>query len=378
VSPVLDFERFAVRMALAAEREPAVPLLVLRLPDVLETAWRRGRRAARSIEVRTLAAFRTAATRIVRDGDLLAHSEGSDRFAVGMTTPPRHGRSPSCAEIRSTLERIAAAVSLSTGHRMETGWCQIGARAEAEAIGHALDVALERGMRERDRHALLATVGHELRTPLTSIRGYLETLLDGEEVDSQTARRFLETARREALRLGRLVDGMLEFSMLDLSVGTGRCCDAVEQIHATVDALEPLARERRIGLQVELPRAAAARIDGDACMHVLLNVVENALKHGRPGGRVVIGCEREGPYLCVTVDDDGPGVPPQQRTAVFAMGVRASTTGPPGRGIGLAIVKSILERSGGNATVSQSALGGARFELRFPYAGAEAIEPATS
>ncbi|HEX3458068.1 MAG TPA: histidine kinase dimerization/phospho-acceptor domain-containing protein, partial [Candidatus Baltobacteraceae bacterium] len=69
----------------------------------------------------------------------------------------------------------------------------------------------------RERLAgVLATVGHELRTPLTSIRGYVETLLGG-ELDPSTARRFLETVRRETLRLGRLIDGMLEFSLLDLS-----------------------------------------------------------------------------------------------------------------------------------------------------------------
>ena len=82
----------------------------------------------------------------------------------------------------------------------------------------------------RAARALLATIGHELRTPVSSICGYIETLLEG-EFDPMTARRFLETARREALRLGRLVEGMLEFSLLDLSAGEDRAtCDVIEQI----------------------------------------------------------------------------------------------------------------------------------------------------
>ncbi len=98
--------------------------------------------------------------------------------------------------------------------------------------------------------AVLATIGHELRTPLTSIRGYIETLLDG-EFDPPTARRFLETARRETLRLGRLVEGMLEFSLLDLSTGEHPTpCNAVEQIRATIEMLSPMAAARRVTIRL--------------------------------------------------------------------------------------------------------------------------------
>src|SRR6516225_12395753 len=109
---------------------------------------------------------------------------------------------------------------------------------------------------------MVAAIGHELRTPLTSIRGYIETLLDG-ELDARTTRRFLETARREALRLGRLVEGMLEFSMLDLSeLRRGASCDVVEQVRATVDAALPLALERRVTIRARLAQTAPARVDG--------------------------------------------------------------------------------------------------------------------
>ena len=83
---------------------------------------------------------------------------------------------------------------------METGWWRIERPDEVAAIGDTLDAALERGARERRHGQMLATVGHELLNPLTSIRGYIETLLAG-DVDAATAKRFLETARREALRL---------------------------------------------------------------------------------------------------------------------------------------------------------------------------------
>ena len=209
---MLDFEELTAAIGRALERGAVVPLLALRLPEFAQVAWRDGKRSARLVERQTAAAFRAAACRIVRDGDALAHASGSDCFAIAMLAPARAGRPPSIADLRCALERIAAEMSLSTGRSIETGWWPIRAASEIEDFAQTFETALERGRRERERAEMLATVGHELRTPLTSIRGYLETLLD-EEPDPPTSRRFLETARREAMRLGRLVDGMLEFAL---------------------------------------------------------------------------------------------------------------------------------------------------------------------
>ncbi len=219
---------------------------------------------------------------------------------------------------------------------------------------------------EQLARAMVATVGHELRTPLTSIRGYLETLLEG-ECDAATARRFLETARREALRLGRLVEGMLEFSMLELIDGNGGAsCDVVEQIQATVEMLAPLAHARRVTIRTHLPPAAHALVDGDACVHALANLVENAVKHGGEGGIVEVGCRRDGRFVRVAVEDDGTGVAASQHESIFVMGFYGASPGRGGHGIGLAVVKAIAERAGGDVRVESSALGGARFVLRFP------------
>jgi two-component system, OmpR family, phosphate regulon sensor histidine kinase PhoR len=362
---LLDFTDLAGVVGDAVDAGATVPLLVLRQPELERIAWREGKRRARIVERRTVAAFRGAAARIVRDGDALAHASGSDRFAVAMLAPARAGRPAGSSEARAALERIGAAMSLSTGRQMETGWWPVGRRAEVEAFATTIDAALERGARERERCDLLATVGHELRTPLTSIRGYIETLLD-EDVDRPTARRFLETTRREALRLGRLVDGMLEFSMLDLSTGVSSGCDVVEQIEATVEAIAPLAHERGITIHTRLPRVAVARIEPDACVHALVNLVENAVKYGRDGGRIEVTCVREAPFVCIAVDDDGPGVGSDEWESIFRMGVRGGGACRPGTGIGLAIVKAIVDRAGGDARVVASTLGGARFAVRIP------------
>jgi len=199
-----------------------VPILVLRLPQFERIAWRDGKRAAQRLERSAARAFMQAARRCLRSEDLLAHDPYSDIFVAATLAAPRRGDGqdslgmPNALDCRSALERIAAAMSLATELTIETGWTLVHDIGSDGDFGVAIASALERGLRERERYEFFATVGHELRTPLTSIRGYLETLLDG-GIDSSASRRFLQTARREALRLGRLVDTMFEFSLLDLS-----------------------------------------------------------------------------------------------------------------------------------------------------------------
>lgn len=360
-------ERLTRTLAPRVARGATIPLLILRLPEFAQVAWRDGKMAAKRLERATAAAFRETAHRIVRDGDRLFHTPGTDWFAVVMLAPSRSG-DRSRRDPRAALERIAAGMSLRTGRLMETGWWPVSTSAEIDDIDGTVARALERGARERERFEFLATVGHELRTPLTSIRGYLETLLEN-DVDPATRERFLETARSETLRLGRLVDGMLEFSLLDLSsdAGTSATCIA-EQVGAALDALDPLARERGITLHADVSRALHARIDPDACMHAVINLVENAIKFGRPGGRVAVGAASKPPFVDLLVDDDGPGVPAPEREQIFALRARGNDPAAPGTGIGLAIVKTIVERARGTIEIDDSPLGGARFRMRVPEA----------
>jgi len=361
---MLSFERLANAIAERLVRVACVPLLVFRVPEFERVAWRTGRRDARALEQRTANAFASVARNVVRHEDVLAHDAGSDCFAIALTAPARSGAIPDRSAVRAALERIAAATSLATGRPLETGWWPV---ERAETIVATLAMALERGARERRHGQLLATVGHELRTPLTSIRGYVETLLDG-ELDAATARRFLETVRREALRLGRLVDGMLEFSMLDLSAGwSGRVTDLVACASCAVETALPLARERNVTLHVNGAQEVHARIDADLCMHALVNLIENAVNYCGENGIVEVACVRDRRNARVTVDDDGPGVAACDRESIFNLGVRA-TTQRPGNGIGLAVVKAVIERAGGDVHAVESPLGGARFTVRLPLA----------
>jgi signal transduction histidine kinase len=349
-------------------------LLVLRVPEFEHIAWREGKRAARRAERHAAQAFAAASGRVLRRGDDRIHDRGRDVFAVLVAGAPRGTSRPNPSVCRAMLQRIASEMASETGLHVESGWTLAQPPFDLDA---EIEIALERGARERERYEFFAAVGHELRTPLASIRGYLETLLDG-EIDVPTSQRFLHTAQREALRMGRMIDGMFEFSLLDLSAGLTAVggCDVAEQLALACDAVAPLARARGMTVERDACRGAAAAIDPDPCLQLLINLLENATKYGAEGGTIAIHVHARGEKVHVSVEDDGPGVSEQERASVFDLSVRGKDAVPRrGAGIGLAIVKLIAERCGGSVAVADSALGGARFDVILPGQAEFSTEP---
>jgi signal transduction histidine kinase len=206
-----------------------------------------------------------------------------------------------------------------------------------------------------------------LRTPLSSIRGYLETLLD-REVDVGTRERFVRIAYNESLRLSRLVEGMFEISLLDLhadglmpAIGS-----LVAAIEGARDACLSNAAARRVTIAIGHVPTVSVTIDTDRLTLVLVNLIDNAIKHGRLGGRVDLRADIEDQrFVRITVDDDGPGIAPADRERVFALGERAATASN-GSGIGLALARLMLERAGGRVELAESPLGGAHFTVTVP------------
>jgi signal transduction histidine kinase len=357
----------AFERRLADVPQPSCPLLVVRLPELERVAWRRGLRAARALERSAAAAFSTAVSRVLRGDDLVAHDGGSDVFVAALLAPTRDGGAPAPVDARSALARIAATVEEKTRLEVRTGWTAYDRTADAGALDAVIERALARGAQERERYAFFSSLGHELRTPLSSIRGYLETLLD-DSIDQRTRERFVRVAYNESLRLSRLVEGMFEISLLDLHASfpppaIGSLAQALQAAH---DACAANAAARRVSLAFADVPAVGVAIDGDRLTLALVNLIDNAVKHGRPGGGVFIGAElADARFVRLTVDDDGPGIAAADRERVFALGERGATRAE-GSGIGLAFVRLILERAGGRIELEESPLGGARFVVTVP------------
>ncbi len=354
----------ALYRRLANDRPAATPLLVVRLPALEQTAWREGLRKARTLEKRASAAFASAAASTLRVQDAIAHDAGSDVFFAALTAPTREiADRPSTIDPRSALARICARIESQTQLDVDAGWTTFTADDRGD-LTDARARGLARGAQERERYAFFSALGHELRTPLASIRGYLETLLD-DGIDEPTRMRFLSIAHRESLRLSRLVEGMFEISLLDLhATQTARASGALDvALDAATDACAANAAARAIRVVRGPADPALVSIDADRLTLVLINLIDNAIKHGRSGGTLVIGTElSDALHACITIDDDGPGIPRSDRERVFRLGERGPSTAP-GSGIGLALVRLMLERAGGRIEIDEAPLGGARFRV---------------
>ncbi|MEU3411385.1 ATP-binding protein [Streptomyces sp. NPDC006658] len=227
---------------------------------------------------------------------------------------------------------------------------------------------------ERSHAELIATVAHELRSPLTSVKGFTATLLaKWERFTDDQKRLMLETVDADADRVTRLIAELLDISRIDsgrlevrrqpVDIGAA----ASRHIQAYVAAGQPA---ERFLLRVEQP-LPALWADPDKIDQVLGNLIENAVRHGE--GTVTIdvtpsASPREGEETgtSVTVSDEGSGIPEESMNRVFTRFWRGSKRG--GTGLGLYIVKGIVEAHGGTITVGRAQRGGAEFRFILPVA----------
>ncbi len=233
---------------------------------------------------------------------------------------------------------------------------------------------------DRIRRDFVANVSHELRTPLTAVRGYVEALLDQGEEGAEPAqvRRFLEIIGRHTLRMERLVRDLLRLARLDAGQ------EPIEHVPCLVASLfdgveTELASALEARQQVVEQRIArdAATVSGDpAKLHdALRNLLENATNYAPESSRIVMGAERIGERIRLSVADEGPGIPEGDLPRVFERFYRVDksrtrgTRDPGGTGLGLAIVKHLIELHGGKATAANRPEGGAVFTIELPRVG---------
>ncbi|NGN64315.1 PAS domain-containing protein [Streptomyces sp. A7024] len=222
---------------------------------------------------------------------------------------------------------------------------------------------------ERSHAELIATVAHELRSPLTSVKGFTATLLaKWERFTDDQKRLMLETVHADANRVTRLIAELLDISRIDsgrLEVRRQKI-DIAAAIRRHVEAQITAGEDPvRFAVQVSegLPELWA---DPDKIDQVLGNLLENAVRHG--AGTVTIEVtrtvRRDEEGTTVTVSDEGPGIPEESMSRVFTRFWRGSKRG--GTGLGLYIVKGIVEAHGGTIAVTRADGGGARFRFTLP------------
>jgi len=220
---------------------------------------------------------------------------------------------------------------------------------------------------EKVRSDFVANVSHELRTPLTSIKGFVETLIDGAYKDPNLARRFLNIIDFETGRLYRLINDLLDLSQLEtnqikLNMETVKLPAIIEEIMMIFDTR---LEEKKLGFSTRFPEnLPGVKADPDWLRQIFINLVDNAIKYTPPGGKIWIEAGEKGGFIQIQVCDTGIGIPEQDIPRLFERFYRvdkARSRQEGGTGLGLSIVKHIIKSLGGRIKVESKVGRGSKF-----------------
>ncbi|MFM9939620.1 MAG: ATP-binding protein [Hyphomicrobiaceae bacterium] len=246
----------------------------------------------------------------------------------------------------------------------------------ASANGPALLVVFrdltEQGQLARLRADFVANASHELRTPLASLKGFVETLQGAAKDDPVARARFLPIMQGEAERMARLIDDLLSLSRIEMRehVAPQDTIDLVPVVEDVVDMLLPLAKAVPIELSVEVGHGPVLVIgDRDELAQVAQNLIQNAIKYGRKGGRVDVHVRQEAGRIALDVSDDGIGIAPEHLPRLTERFYRVSAKDSRergGTGLGLAIVKHIVNRHQGMLQIRSTQGVGSTFTVTLP------------
>jgi len=233
---------------------------------------------------------------------------------------------------------------------------------------------------EEMRADFVANVSHELRTPLAALTGFIETLQGSAREDPAARERFLGIMQAQAWRMARLIDDLLSLSRIELRAHQrpDTPVNLVPILRQVIDGLQMLARDRGVTIAIAAPEQPLIVLgDRDELIRLFENLVENALKYGASGKRVDIALARvEAPdgkgEAHVSVRDYGPGIAaehlPRLTERFYRVDVGESRA-QGGTGLGLALVKHILNRHQGRLSIDSKAGAGATFSVRLPLIG---------
>lgn len=231
-------------------------------------------------------------------------------------------------------------------------------RSDAEAR-HAQEKELSEMKNE-----FVSMVSHELRTPLASIKAYVEMLIDGEAVDADTQREFYEVIQNEANRLGRLIDNILNISRIEAGLAriNRKPHDLSEILREASDVIAPNAARKQITIQrVDEPETYPVLVDREMLYQAIINLLSNAVKYTPEGGSIAVQTSsdpKRGKVL-IRIIDTGVGIPPKDLPFIFDKFYRAEANKriAPGTGLGLSLVRHIVETVHGGRVSVESHVG---------------------
>jgi signal transduction histidine kinase len=225
--------------------------------------------------------------------------------------------------------------------------------------------SLER--QESMRRDFIANAAHELRTPLTNLQGYLEALRDGVIIADRATYESLHEEADRLVRLSRSLDALADGDA-DTNPPQLEELDLALAVRSAIDLATPSVERAGLRLQTEIPDSLPARADPDRLAQVLANLLSNAVRYTPTGGSITVRAERQPADVLISVANTGDGIPPEDLDRLFERFYRVEKSrdrARGGAGIGLAIVKQLVESAGGHVG-AESRDGQTRFWFSLP------------
>jgi two-component system, OmpR family, phosphate regulon sensor histidine kinase PhoR len=226
---------------------------------------------------------------------------------------------------------------------------------------------------ENVRRDFVANVSHELKTPVASIKGFVETLLDGALDDRNDARRFLGIVARQADRLAAIIEDLLALSRIEQSETSGKLPLDPQPLAGILvtasDDCRPRAVERSIRLEVDCPPDLIVTVNGPLLEQAVINLVDNAIKYSEAGKAVWLSADNDATGPAIRVRDEGCGIAAEHLPRLFERFYRvdkARSRVLGGTGLGLSIVKHIVQAHAGTIVVESTPGVGTTFTIRLP------------
>lgn len=251
-------------------------------------------------------------------------------------------------------------------HRLE-----VTGRDEIAELGKEFNMLTERlDDTERQRRRFVSDASHELKTPLASIRLLSDSIVQSDNMDTDTMREFVTDIGHEAERLQRTTEKLLDLSRLDDDISV--IPEPVDVKQVAVDAivlLRPLADERHVRIRCELEDGCVVMATVDDMFHIIFNLTENAIKYNVPDGSVTLKLKATDDAVILRVEDTGIGIPETETYNIFTRFYRidkARSRETGGSGLGLAIVHDTVKLHGGSISVGPNKPRGSVFSVSFP------------
>lgn len=226
---------------------------------------------------------------------------------------------------------------------------------------------------ENIRRDFVANVSHELKTPITSIKGFVETLLDGALHNADDAERFLRIIAKQADRLNAIIEDLLSLSKIEQSEDGVDIVLEPAPIRDVLDAAlydcQAKAQERHIDVQLQCDERLRARINAPLLEQAVVNLLDNAIKYSDHGGRILVRASQDAHEVSIAIRDEGCGIPAEHLSRIFERFYRVDkgrSRKQGGTGLGLSIVKHIVNVHHGRVTVESTAGRGSVFTIVLP------------